>query len=58
LSVVMMNQVKKNQITIPIRIALAAIGVFFVAALKNAGLTLNFIIFLLIYIALSVESNN
>jgi len=54
----MMNQVKKNQITIPIRIALAAIGVFFVAALKNAGLTLNFIIFLLIYIALSVESNN
>jgi hypothetical protein len=52
-----MNQVKKNWIAIPTRIALAAIGTFFVAACKNAGLTLNVIVLLLIYIALSMKSD-
>jgi hypothetical protein len=48
-----MNQVKKNGMATPTRIALAAIGTFFVAAFNNAALTLNVIVLLLIYIALS-----
>jgi uncharacterized membrane protein YGL010W len=49
-----MNLVKKNKIAIPTRIALAAIVTFFLALCKNAGLTLNVIVLLLIYIALSI----
>ena len=53
-----MNIVKKNRIAILARIAFATIGVFFVAAFKNEGLTLNVIVFPLIYIAISIRSNS
>ena len=52
-----MNPEKRNDVAILIRIALAAVGTLIISACKNAGLTLNVIVFLLIYVAMSLTSD-
>jgi hypothetical protein len=52
-----MNKEKRNNVAIINRMALAAVGTLFISACKNGGLTLNVIVFLLIYIAMSITSD-
>jgi hypothetical protein len=52
-----MNKEKRNNVAIINRMAIAVVGTFIISACKNAGLTLNIIFFLLIYVALSITSD-